>query len=274
MRESDCSEVVEIARRAGERILEVYEAAAGIDVEHKDDKSPLTQADLAAHEEILRGLRALTPNIPVLSEESEPVPWKRRREWNAYWLVDPLDGTKEFINRNGEFTVNIALVRDGEPVLGVVHVPVTGVTYWGDVDRGASKAVGNSAPDPITVRSIENLIAEGGVVTIVASRRHRGEELDHYLQRIEERFGEISTASMGSSLKICLVAEGKADIYPRLAPTCEWDTAAAQAVLEAAGGHIVDTDFRALRYNRKEAMLNPHFLAIGDPGYPWPDVLG
>ncbi len=261
-----------IAMRAGERIMEVYNRAGEMVVEQKADDSPLTAADMAAHREIEAGLRDLLADTPVLSEESGLPDWSVRREWPRYWLVDPLDGTKEFVGRNGEFTVNIALIDRHRPVMGVVHVPVTGVTYLGGVGLGASLSDANGCRE-IAVRSIAEVEALGTPVTVVASRRHRGAELDAWLERIEGRFQAVATASMGSSLKICLVAAGEADLYPRLAPTSEWDTAAAHAVLEAAGGTLLTADFVPLEYNASEDILNPFFVAIGDPQFDWQGVV-
>ncbi len=248
-----------IARQAGTAILDVYNRDDHA-VQHKADDSPLTAADLAAHHIITESLQALTPELPVLSEESAEVPWAVRRTWGRYWLVDPLDGTKEFINRNGEFTVNIALIDQGAPVLGIVFVPVLDLLYIGAQGLGAWKEEkGRRVP----ICSVA--VASGQKsLRVVASRRHGGAELDAWLDRARQHFPELELVNMGSSLKICLVAEGKADIYPRLAPTSEWDTAAAQGVLEAAGGTLTDTDFRPYRYNRKDDILNPYFYAMGD----------
>jgi 3'(2'), 5'-bisphosphate nucleotidase len=250
--------VVEIARQAGQAILAIYNQDFA--VEHKADESPLTAADLASHRVITAGLGALTPDVPVLSEEGADIPFETRRRWTRYWLIDPLDGTREFVKRNGEFTVNIALVEDGRPVLGVVHVPVSGVSYVGRVDEGAWKLGPDGDPRAIRVN------ATRGVPTRVAgSRSHAGDSLQQFLQRL----GDHEIVSMGSSLKLCLVAEGAADVYPRLGPTSEWDTAAAQAVVEAAGGLVTDTSLEPLRYNTKDSLLNPHFLVFGDRNEDW-----
>ena len=257
----DIDAVVALARRAGDAILEVYESA-DFSVERKDDDSPLTAADLAAHHIIVEGLGKLTPSIPVHSEESESVSWQQRQQWQRYWLVDPLDGTKEFIKRNGEFTVNIALIEQGVPILGVVHVPVTGVSYLGGADIGAFRQQG----DQRTAISVRRQL--GNTVVMVASRSHGTDTVALLEGLIGQRLGQVQLTSMGSSLKLCLVAEGKADIYPRLAPTCEWDTAAADAVVRAAGGQVVDTDFQPLTYN-KENILNPHFLVLGADIASW-----
>lgn len=259
----------DIAVSAGREILSVYNSDQAIAVTAKADNSPLTDADRRAHRLIEERLKNLTPDIPVLSEESELTDYQIRRSWERYWLVDPLDGTKEFVKRNGEFTVNIALIEKGRAHVGVVHVPVSGVTYLGKVGYGAWKQDGSG----IVAIASSSFNAAGKPVRIVASRSHRGELLDGVIHIIETEIGKTELVSMGSSLKICLLAEGKADIYPRLAPTCEWDTAAAHAVLSAAGGKIVDTDFKPLLYNQKAEMLNPYFLALADSDYPWQQLL-
>lgn len=270
--------LIGIAKRAGEAILVVYNRPEGFTVTDKADDSPLTEADLAAHRVIEESLAVLTPGIPVLSEESgEHAAWEVRRHWTRYWLVDPLDGTKEFVARSGEFTVNIALIEQGVPVLGVVYVPTTGVTYAGLRAAGAATqafredAAGRTL---IRVRTLAEAKARGEPVTVVASKRHGGERLPALLARLERELGPYSLANMSSSLKICLVAEGKADLYPRLGPTSEWDTAAAQAVLEAAGGHLVGPDLSPLRCNTKLSLLNPDFHAIGDDLSRWQWLAG
>jgi 3'(2'), 5'-bisphosphate nucleotidase len=252
-------QVLVIARQAGEAILRIY-GEDDLGISAKDDNSPLTRADIAAHKVIVAGLSAMTPAIPILSEEAAPAPWEERRRWDRYWLVDPLDGTKEFIKRNGEFTVNIALIDHGEPVLGAVYVPTQDLLYCGLRDGGAWK-IQAGAQERIVARRIE---AGRKTLRVVASRSHHGEELAVWLKKMEARFPAIELCNMGSSLKICLVAEGRADVYPRLAPTSEWDTAAAQAVLEAAGGKLLDLGGRPYRYNTKEDILNPYFFALGD----------
>ena len=251
-------QVIDLARDAGRRILEIYND--GFTVEHKEDATPLTEADMAAHNAIIAGLGILTPELPVLSEESAAVAFAERRQWRRYWLVDPLDGTREFIKRNGEFTVNIALIENGVSVLGVVFVPVSGVCYYAAAGGGAFKQVKAGLPVPIHVRAYH-----GGRVTVAGSRSHRGDSLNRFLANL----GDYEIISMGSALKSCLVAEGKADIYPRLGPTSEWDTAAAQCVVEEAGGHVTDTHMRPLRYNTKDTLLNPHFFVVGAGGVDW-----
>lgn len=255
--------VTALARAAGERILEVYNSD-DYAVEEKADRTPLTAADLASHHTIVEGLERLTPGVDILSEESSSLPYEQRARWRRYWLVDPLDGTREFINRNGEFTVNIALIEDGVPVLGVVHVPVTGVSYSACRGRGAFKQVGSGAAQPVRVRRLD-----GGPVLVVGSRSHRGKSLNEFLAKL----GDHEMVGMGSSLKLCLVAEGIADVYPRLGPTSEWDTAAAQCVVEQAGGHVTDIHMQPLRYNTKDSLLNPFFLVFGDASRDWSQYL-
>lgn len=249
-----------IAVDAGAAILEIYNRG-DVDVDHKEDNSPITEADRAAHNLIEARLRALTPEIPVFSEESGGIAFEDRKDWPRFWLVDPLDGTKEFIKRNGEFTVNIALVEGGVPVLGVVHVPVTAITYSGGEGLGAFKEE-NGKRAAIRCRE------RHAPIVMVASRRHGAEQVAELERLIEGRLGPVEKTSMGSSLKLCLVAEGAADIYPRLAPTCEWDTAAAHAVVNAAGGVVVNTHFEPLAYNKPD-VLNPHFLVLGQSAEDW-----
>ena len=253
------NDVIALSKQAGNAILAIYKQD-NFDITHKGDDSPLTEADLAAHHILVSGLQQLTPQLPVLSEESASVAWSERQQWSRYWLVDPLDGTKEFIKRNGEFTVNIALIDHGVPVLGVVHVPVLQWTYYGAVGQGAWV----EKDGKVSAIGVVPWPARTQPLRIVASRNHRGDALDGWLERAQQGHSAIELVSMGSSLKICLVAEGKADIYPRLALTSEWDTAAAQAVLEAAGGTLVDADGQLYRYNRKQDLLNPYFYAVGD----------
>lgn len=254
--------VVAIATEAGKAILEVY--ASDFDVQAKDDESPLTQADMASHHIILAGLRELTPDVPILSEESGLPDFEERSRWNPYWLVDPLDGTKEFVNRNGEFTVNIALIEDHAPVLGVVHVPVRDTTYTGCRGVGADKRADGGQPTPIGVAR-----ESGSPIRVVGSRSHRGASLDDFLKKL----GDFEMHPTGSSLKFCLVAEGEADVYPRLGPTSEWDTAAAQAVVEQAGGMVLELDGSSLSYNNKPDILNPHFLVAGPRDHDWLKII-
>ena len=250
--------IVALARNAGDAILEVY--ATDFDVQSKGDESPLTQADLASHRCIVDGLAALTPDLPIISEESGLPDFEERSSWSSYWLIDPLDGTKEFVNRNGEFTVNIALIEAGRPVVGIVHVPVQGKTYVGCEGQGAELRNADETPQAIQVAA-----ASASPVRVVGSRSHRGASLDAFI----ERLGNCELVPMGSSLKFCVVAKGEADVYPRLGPTSEWDTAAAQAVVEQAGGSVVTLDGNPMMYNQKSDILNPHFLVIGASDRDW-----
>ena len=250
--------IVALATEAGDRILEVY--ATDFDVQSKADESPLTQADLASHEVIAAGLAKLTPDTPIISEEEGLPPFSERGRWDSYWLIDPLDGTKEFVNRNGEFTVNIALIEDHRPVMGVVHVPVLQKTYIGCEGHGAEVRDNDG-----TVSEIQVSAAARKPARVVGSRSHRGASLDAYLDNL----GDYDLVPMGSSLKFCVVADGAADVYPRLGPTSEWDTAAAQAVVEQAGGSVVKLDGTPLSYNAKEDILNPWFMVIGAADIDW-----
>ena len=265
-------QVIAIAMDAGEAILAVYNASGDIEVDTKADDSPVTAADLAAHKVLAPALARLLDGVPVLSEEGLIPSYAERSQWNRYWIIDPLDGTKEFIRRSGEFTVNVALIENGEPVLGVVHVPVLDITYAGARSLGAIKRDA-SGEKTIQVRAMQPRIDNREPIEVVASRSHGAGAVDVLLERIESSLGETGLKNMGSSLKLCLVAEGAADLYPRLAPTCEWDTAAAQAVVEAAGGMVVDDQFHLLRYNQKEALLNPFFYVIGDQAFDWKSLL-
>ena len=260
-------QVETIAHRAGEAILEIYQSS-DFGIEAKADNSPLTLADRAAHQVIVDALRASTPEWPVLSEESTALPFSERSTWDRYWLVDPLDGTKEFIKRNGEFTVNIALIDAHYPVLGVVHVPVSGVTYSAAEGMGAFKQQNNAPPSPIQART-----CDADSFQVVGSRSHSNEQTTRFVECLGRRFPSIDLVSIGSSLKICLVAEGKADIYPRFGPTSEWDTAAAQCVAEQAGAKLTDMAFERLAYNTKESYLNPFFLVFSGTAEPWRDCL-
>lgn len=255
--------VVTLARQAGDKILEIYEQE-DLGVVNKADHSPLTLADLAAHQIIVEGLTNLTPAWPILSEESKTIPYHERQSWQHFWLVDPLDGTKEFIQRNGEFTVNIALINDGIPMLGVVYAPVLGIAYGAAQDWGAFRYRGEQEPERIQVRTYQ----PGSVLQVVASRSHAGPETEEFLQRLESQGLEVEVVSRGSSLKFCLVAEGQADLYPRFGPTMVWDTAAAQCVVEQAGGSVTTLAGERLTYDR-EALLNPYFVAAGS--FPWQD---
>ena len=262
--------VAAIAQAAGQEILKVYDYHQAMQVSYKEDASPLTDADRRAHELIVARLTTLTPAVPVLSEESDSTAFAMRKTWSRYWLVDPLDGTTEFIKHNGEFTVNIALIEDGRATLGVVHVPVSAKTYSGSLELGARVSQKDRSSQPIRCKA---LAPSRELVRVVTSRSHRDRRVDKLIQMLQSEFGIVEQVSMGSSLKICLLAEGQADIYPRLASTCEWDTAAAHAVLSAAGGEIFDTNFMPLLYNQKDSLLNPFFIALADSAYAWQSLL-
>ena len=254
-------DVVRVARNAGEAILEVYRSG-DFETTHKEDRSPLTLADRRAHETIVAALAELTPDIPVLSEESDPVDYDVRSQWERYWLVDPLDGTKEFLNRNDEFTVNIALIKAGQAVLGVVHAPALGATYAAANGGGAwrTDAAG-------TTRLAASDYRQSGL-RVVASRSHAGAMMPRFL----ELLGGPPCVSKGSSLKLCLVAEGSANLYPRLGPTMEWDIAAAACVVSEAGGTLTDRTGEPLRFNKPD-LHNPEFVVAGNPPFPWLPVL-
>lgn len=258
---ADLEAVVRLAQEAGRAILEVYQAEDAR-VTLKDDRTPLTEADRASHRLIVAGLEALTPGIPVISEEGAAPDVRLFRGGGPVWLVDPLDGTKEFIKRTGEFTVNIALVIDHRPVAGVVHAPVLGRSWIAGKDGAEMRSEGERSPLRVRTADVDRL-------GIVASRDHAGPEVRALLERVPG----AETLSMGSSLKFCLIAEGKADLYLRDGPTMEWDTGAAQAVLEAAGGGVYTLSGERLRYGKAD-LRNPKFVAAGDPGLDWAELLG
>ncbi|VVP33886.1 3'(2'),5'-bisphosphate nucleotidase CysQ [Pseudomonas fluorescens] len=255
--------VVELALKAGESILPFWRI--GTAVTAKADDSPVTAADLAAHHVILAGLTALDPTIPVLSEEDANIPLSVRAGWQRWWLVDPLDGTKEFISGSEEFTVNIALIEQGRVVFGVVSMPTNGRFYVGGAGLGAWRGDEGSEPAPIQVRDVP---APGAAFTVVASRRHTSPEQERLLAGLSESLGELQLANIGSSLKFCLLAEGAADCYPRLAPTSQWDTAAAQGVLEGAGGEVLELSGMPFSYPARASLLNNYFVAL-PAGVSW-----
>ena len=247
--------VLELVQQAGAAILPFWRQ--GVQVVEKADASPVTAADLAAHRVLADGLQALDASIPVLSEEDADIALSERAGWDRWWLVDPLDGTKEFIADSEEFTVNVALIERGQVVFGVVGIPASGVIYYGGSGLGAWRANLGGEPQAIAVRDTP---ASG--LTVVASRRHGSAEQEQLLAALVARFGDIERISVGSSLKFCQLAEGSADFYPRLAPTSQWDTAAAQGVLEGAGGVVLNLQGEPLRYEARESLLNPFFLAL------------
>ncbi|MGJ8688484.1 MAG: 3'(2'),5'-bisphosphate nucleotidase CysQ [Gammaproteobacteria bacterium] len=266
------NELSRIASAAGREIMAVYARTGDVVFSEKADASPLTEADTRANTLICRELQMLTPLIPILSEEGELPAFTQRQQWSEYWLIDPLDGTKEFISKNGEFTVNIALIRAGVPAMGVVHAPVTGTTWLGVIGLGAWKQLEGGALENIRTRALASDSTQS-TLAVLASRRHGEQALEALLEDLRKSFKHVELGNMGSSLKFCALAEGKADLYPRLAPTSEWDTAAAQAVLEAAGGRVMKTDLTPLLYNSKADILNPSFFAVGDPRIDWETLL-
>jgi 3'(2'), 5'-bisphosphate nucleotidase len=247
-----------IVARAGDAIMRVYDA--GFTVQRKEDDSPLTLADLESQRVIIEGLTQITPDIPILSEESAQAPWDERKAWRELWVVDPLDGTREFVKRNGEFTVNIALVRDHEPVLGIVAAPALGLLYWGAPGMGAFSRHRGTAEVPLNQMPIK-VSPPQNPLRVVGSRSHASAETAAYLAKLKPHV----TTGIGSSLKFCLLAEGKAELYARFGPTSEWDTAAGQALLEAAGGHVTRLDGHRLRYNCRASVINGDFVAFSDP---------
>ena len=251
--------VVKLARTAGASILTVYDSS-DFQIVSKDDDSPLTAADLASHQAIIKGLSELTPEIPILSEESASIDYATRSQWSTYWLVDPLDGTKEFIKRNGEFTVNIALIQDHQPVMGVVYIPVQDICYFAAQGCGSQRQTDDNAAEAISVRQPRPATA-----AIVGSRSHASPSQ----QTFADNVGPHELVAVGSSLKFCLVASGQADVYPRFGPTSEWDTAAAQCVVEQAGGRVLTLEGDPLSYNKKASLLNPYFIVTGDSSYDW-----
>jgi 3'(2'), 5'-bisphosphate nucleotidase len=259
--------LVSIVEAAGREIMRVY--STSFEVVKKDDESPLTQADLASHRSIKSALQRLTPDVPILSEESTLPDFATRRVWSRYWLVDPLDGTKEFVSRNGEFTVNIALIEGHEATLGVVGVPAQQTIYTGDVV--ALRSERRDARGTCVVKG--SRMDRARELVVVASRSHGGERLEQYINALSTRFAKVKRTPIGSSLKLCILAEGRADFYPRLGPTSEWDIAAAHAVLRAAGGAVWSFDRAPLRYNTKDSLLNPEFVAVADASFDWWGVL-
>ena len=249
--------IIDLAENAGKIILEIY--LSGFSVKIKSDKSPLTQADLAAHSHIVNGLSKLDPNIPIISEEDDLPDYNKRALWKRYWLIDPLDGTKEFINRNGEFSVNIALIDNNEPVLGVVHIPIKNKTYFGYKGHGAACKDKNGK-----VKFINVAKKASNPIKVLSSRSHKSLNLNEYLKGI----GSYNLKKIGSSLKFCIIAEGKADLYPRFGKTSEWDTAAAQIIVEEAGGRVLTMHGNKLKYNKKN-ILNPDFFVIGATDKDW-----
>jgi len=254
-------QVIAIARQAAQDILQVY--SGQFEVQHKSDATPVTAADMAAHIRIVEGLKQLTPQIPVLSEESaDHISTQARRRWTRYWLVDPLDGTREFIKRNGEFTVNIALIEDGTAVYGVIQAPVLETVWHGGPGVGAWRR------DPDGESALNTCRPAPAPLRIASSRSWPSPQVERLLQQ-----ADAIAVPLGSSLKFCRLAEGALDLYPRFGPTSEWDTAAGQAILQGAGGEVFDMDANPLRYNQRNSLINGDFIAVGDPALPWREYL-
>ncbi|HET8789862.1 MAG TPA: 3'(2'),5'-bisphosphate nucleotidase CysQ [Modicisalibacter sp.] len=268
-----CARLIDGVHDAGRQVMSIYRR--DFDVETKSDNSPLTEADMASHHALVALLEDLTPHTPILSEESGEIPFATRKTWDRYWQLDPLDGTKEFIKRNGEFTLNVALIENGVPVFGIVHAPVLDTTWWGQQglgacqqEKGAWKQQGNGPAQAITARALPD--PEQATWKVVGSRSHGAAAFEAFCKGLPRH----ECVTMGSSLKLCLVAEGSADLYPRLAPTSEWDTAAAQAVVTAAGGDVLNAHtLKPLRCNQQESVLNPFFIVCGQRDNRWEEAL-
>lgn len=251
----DIHKINSIAKKAGDEIMRIYQQ--GFDVDYKKDNSPLTKADIKSNEIIVNDLKYLYPDIPALSEENKEIPYKIRKNWEYFWLIDPLDGTKEFIKKNGEFTVNIALIHKSTPVLGVIYTPVLEILYYAHKDQGAFKQEKNEKPQRLPIYKHTN----NDTLKVIVSKSHYNQETKEFVNNLKRQYEKIEFINIGSSLKFCLIAEGKADIYPRLAPTMEWDIAAGQAVVEETSGEVVKHDStETLKYN-KENIKNPWFVA-------------
>lgn len=259
-------EVIELSREVGRAILQIYTST--FEVKNKKDNTPVTCADLAANEQIVKKLSALTPDLPVLSEESDEIAYAQRQNWETYWLVDPLDGTRAFIEKSGQFSINIALIHKHYPVLGVVYSPVRQTCYYACAGNGAFRLENNNEAQQLHVR--EHCPEQP---MIAGTQSSRSPALLAYLNNLEQQFQGYGMTFLGSSLKSCLVAEGKADLYIRLGPTSEWDTAAAQCIVEEAGGQITDLQMQRLSYNNKDSLLNPYFFVFGDKTIPWNQFL-
>jgi 3'(2'), 5'-bisphosphate nucleotidase len=256
-------QVIEIADSVGEKVrlmFERYQKNGDMQLDHKSDQSPVTEADIYSHQLLTEQLKSLLPEAPILSEEETAPPLATRQTWKRYWLVDPLDGTREFLNKKNEFTINIALVENNQPLLGVINVPVARECYFAFQSSGAFKQDRDHGRKGIMTRQLDT-----NHVHVLASRYHAV----HHLHELLEKIPQHDVVHAGSALKFCWIAEGKADIYPRLGPTSEWDTAAGQCIVEEAGGKVVDMQYQPLNYNMRESLINPSFIAVGDPRYDW-----
>jgi len=251
----DIKKINSIAKKAGNEIMRIYQQ--DFEVDYKKDNSPLTKADIKSNDMIVESLKDLYPGIPILSEENKEVPYNTRKNWEYFWLVDPLDGTKEFVKKNGEFTVNIALIHKDTPVLGVIYAPVLEILYYAQKDQGAFKQEKDKKPQRLPIYKHPN----NDDLKVIVSKSHYNQETKDFVDNLKNKYKKtIEFIRIGSSLKLCLIAEGKADIYPRLAPTMEWDIAAGQTIVEQAGGEVLNFKIKKpLKYN-KQNLLNPWFV--------------
>ena len=247
--------LINISKNAGDTIMDIYETE--FDVNFKSDQSPLTKADILSNKIICQSLRKITPDIPILSEESSDIPYNERSKWNQYWLVDPLDGTKEFINKNGEFTTNIAFMKNNRPIFGMIYAPVLDEIYWGSIENGSFMLKGNKFKD---IEQIKVNNKSRGSLKIVKSRSHPSEDLNNLMKKLDS----YELIEIGSSLKFCLVAKGDADCYPRFGPTSEWDTAAGEAIVLSAGGRVIDLENQPIKYNKGSSFINPSFIVANN----------
>ena len=250
----DIHKINSIAKKAGDEIMRIYQQ--DFDVDYKADNSPLTKADIKSNEIITESLKDLYPEIPILSEENKEVPYNIRKNWEYFWLIDPLDGTKEFVKKNGEFTVNIALIYKNIPVLGVIYAPILDLLYYAQKNKGAFKQEKNKDTQklPLYVNSSDNTLK------VIVSKSHYNQETKYFVNNLKNQYEKLEFINIGSSLKFCLIAEGKADIYPRLAPTMEWDTAAGQAIVEQARGEVLNFKTKKLLEYNKKNLYNPWFV--------------
>jgi 3'(2'), 5'-bisphosphate nucleotidase len=251
----DIQKINSIAKKAGDEIMRIYQQ--DFDVDYKKDNSPLTKADIHSNEVIIKNLENLYPDIPILSEENKEIPYEIRKNWEYFWLIDPLDGTKEFVKKNGEFTVNIALIYKNIPVLGAIYAPALNLLYYAQKEKGAYKQEKNKKPQRLPIYNH----TDNGILKVIVSKSHYNQETKEFVNNLKNQYKKtIEFIHIGSSLKLCLIAEGKADIYPRLAPTMEWDTAAGQVIVEQAGGKVIEfKNKKYLKYN-KQNLLNPYFI--------------
>ena len=256
IKQIDIQKIISLSKNAGEAVMDVYRQ--DFEIEEKDDRSPLTIADKRSNDIIVEGLKKWYPEIPVVSEESKQIPYETRKGWDFFWMVDPLDGTKEFISRNGEFTINIALIRENVPVMGVVHIPATNVTYYATESSGSFKLLPDGKVKKLSNKYLHYSVRKN--VVVIGSRSHQTEEVKQFVEQLKHQNKAVDFLPAGSSLKFCLVAEGAADVYPRFGPTMEWDTAAAHVIASEAGRKVLNTESRQpLQYN-KEDLLNPWFV--------------